>query len=234
MYVYGIVRYFICTVMYSTLLLLYCTVPYSVFFTYSLGSLAVSFLRNFVINYTICLWYLYWQSRTKTLWSISFAMLIISHSLLRIRSFVIDDMHFKYWQRPLTNNKKKRKHICTDFYIRSKSSFWFSWHDSPQRARTSSLSRLHDHTQTYIHSAGLLSMSDQPDAETPTWQHTTLTRTEMHASGGIRTRNPSNRAAADPRLRACGHWDGQPIKLCLVQRNIEDETLTNILAKSRT
>ena len=57
----------------------------------------------------------------------------------------------------------------------------------------------------------------------------------MHASGGIRTRNPSNRAAAGPRLRARGHWDSQPIKLCLVeQRNIEDETLTNILAKSRT
>ena len=86
--------------MYSTLFLLYCTVPYRTvqcFFTYSLVSLAVSFPQFFfVINYTIGLWYLYWQSRTKTLWNISFVLLIISPSLLRIRSFVIDDMHFKY------------------------------------------------------------------------------------------------------------------------------------------
>jgi hypothetical protein len=28
-----------------------------------------------------------------------------------------------------------------------------------------------------------------------------------HAPGGIRIRNPSRRAAADPRLRPLGHWD---------------------------
>jgi len=33
--------------------------------------------------------------------------------------------------------------------------------------------------------------------------------TDTHAPGGIRTRNPSKRAAADPRLRPCGHWDRQ-------------------------
>jgi hypothetical protein len=31
--------------------------------------------------------------------------------------------------------------------------------------------------------------------------------TNIHASGGIRTRNPSKRAAVDPRLRPHGHWD---------------------------
>jgi len=31
--------------------------------------------------------------------------------------------------------------------------------------------------------------------------------TDIHTAGGIRTRNPSNRAAADPRLRRCGHRD---------------------------
>ena len=31
--------------------------------------------------------------------------------------------------------------------------------------------------------------------------------TNIHAPGGIRTRNPSRRAAADPRLRPLGHWD---------------------------
>ena len=30
--------------------------------------------------------------------------------------------------------------------------------------------------------------------------------TNIHASGGIRTRKPSNRTAVDPRLRPLGHW----------------------------
>ena len=34
--------------------------------------------------------------------------------------------------------------------------------------------------------------------------------TEIHAPGGIQTRNPSKRAAADPRLRPRGLWDRQP------------------------
>jgi hypothetical protein len=35
--------------------------------------------------------------------------------------------------------------------------------------------------------------------------------TNIHAPGGIRTQNSSNRAAADPRLRPRGHWDRQII-----------------------
>jgi hypothetical protein len=31
--------------------------------------------------------------------------------------------------------------------------------------------------------------------------------TDIHALVGIRTHNPSKRAAADPRLRPRGHWD---------------------------
>jgi hypothetical protein len=31
--------------------------------------------------------------------------------------------------------------------------------------------------------------------------------TGIHAAGGIRTHNPSKRAAADPSLRSRGHWD---------------------------
>jgi hypothetical protein len=31
--------------------------------------------------------------------------------------------------------------------------------------------------------------------------------TDIHAPGGIRSRNPSKRTAADPRLRPRGHWD---------------------------
>jgi hypothetical protein len=35
----------------------------------------------------------------------------------------------------------------------------------------------------------------------------TLYKTNIHAPGGIRTRNPSKRSAADPRLRPRGHCD---------------------------
>ena len=48
-------------------------------------------------------------------------------------------------------------------------------------------------------------MSDQLVAETFIWQHTTLTT--VKPPGGIRTHNPSRRAAADLRLRPHGHWD---------------------------
>jgi len=46
----------------------------------------------------------------------------------------------------------------------------------------------------------LLWTSDRPGAETETWQHTTLTGDRHPCTGGIRTRNPSKRAAADPHL----------------------------------
>jgi hypothetical protein len=36
---------------------------------------------------------------------------------------------------------------------------------------------------------------------------------DVHAPGGDRPLNPSKRAAADPHIRACGHWD-----LCSVYR----------------
>ena len=52
-------------------------------------------------------------------------------------------------------------------------------------------------------SVGFLWTSDQPVAETSTWQHSQ--RTNIHAPGGIRTRNPSKRSAVDTRLRPLGH-----------------------------
>jgi len=40
--------------------------------------------------------------------------------------------------------------------------------------------------------------------------------TDIHAPSGIQTRNVlSKRAAADPRLRPCGHWDRQSERLGL-------------------
>ena len=65
---------------------------------------------------------------------------------------------------------------------------------------------VNDHTQTHTPSIELLWTSDRPAAETSTWQHPTLT-TKIHASGGIRTHNPTKPAAADPRLRPLSQGD---------------------------
>jgi hypothetical protein len=50
------------------------------------------------------------------------------------------------------------------------------WRNSPSWARAPSLPWLHDHTQTHHTLVGLFSTTDRPDAMTPVWQHTTLTR----------------------------------------------------------
>jgi len=60
------------------------------------------------------------------------------------------------------------------------------------------------HARTRTHSVGLLKTSEQPEAETSTWQHT-IRETYMHA--GIRTRNARKPATADPCLILSGHWD---------------------------
>jgi hypothetical protein len=61
------------------------------------------------------------------------------------------------------------------------------------------------------HSVGLLWMSDQSEAETSTWQHTTLTWDRLSCPSGIGTRKPSKRAAAVPRLRPRGPGNGSEI-----------------------
>jgi len=61
------------------------------------------------------------------------------------------------------------------------------------------------------HSVRLLWTSDQPIAETSTWQHTTITRDRNPCLGGIRTRNPRKRVAEDPHLRPRGHR-GRPYR----------------------
>ena len=73
-------------------------------------------------------------------------------------------------------------------------------------------SRSHSDTRQ---SVGLLWMSDQPVAKTPTWQYATLTtdrQTDIHAPGGIRNPHLSRRAAADLR-----HWDRRiPLFTCII------------------
>jgi hypothetical protein len=64
-------------------------------------------------------------------------------------------------------------------------------------------SRLHSDT---AHTVRLLWTGDQPNAQTSTWQHKHSKETDLHALGGIRTRNPSKRADAELRLRRRGLW----------------------------
>ena len=58
----------------------------------------------------------------------------------------------------------------------------------------------------HIHAIGVLWTRDQLVAETSTWHHTTVTW-GRHATGGIWTRSPSKRLAADLKLRRYGHRD---------------------------
>jgi hypothetical protein len=65
-------------------------------------------------------------------------------------------------------------------------------------------SRWHSDTP---YTVGLLWTIDQPDAETVPDNTQHSQETDIHAFGGIRTHNPSKRAAADPCLRPRGDWD---------------------------
>jgi GH43 family beta-xylosidase len=70
------------------------------------------------------------------------------------------------------------------------------------------ISASRSHTDT-PHSVGVLWTSDKPEAENHTDKQQHSQETDIHVPGGIQTRNPSKRAAADPRLRPHGHWDRQ-------------------------
>jgi len=83
------------------------------------------------------------------------------------------------------------------------------WRNRPQWARASSLPRFNNHTQTHHirkdSSGRVISPTQRPLAD-----NTRLSQeTDLHAPGGIRTGNPTNRKAADPHLRPRGHWDRQ-------------------------
>ena len=77
---------------------------------------------------------------------------------------------------------------------------------APSGPRPPNYRGLQSHSDT-PHSVGLLWTSDRPDAKTSTLQQTTLTKDKHPYPGGIRTRNPSKRAAADSSIRPRGHWD---------------------------
>jgi hypothetical protein len=76
------------------------------------------------------------------------------------------------------------------------------------RVLASSFLRLRDHTQWHT-TVGRTPLDEwsarRRDLYLTNTQHLQLTN--IHAPDGIRTRNPSRRAAADPRLRPLDHWD---------------------------
>jgi hypothetical protein len=83
--------------------------------------------------------------------------------------------------------------------------------------KASSLSRIHDHTQThrtrYDFSGRVISPTRGPLLDN------TQQQTDIHAHGGIRTHIPSKQAAAVPRLRPRGHCDRRMISLGVLYKN---------------
>ena len=88
--------------------------------------------------------------------------------------------------------------------------FFLPWRNSPppQLAMAPSFTRFLDHTQqrTTVGRTPLDEWSARPRDLCLTTHNTHNRKTSM-PHGGIRTHNPSRRAAADLRLRRRGHWD---------------------------
>ena len=73
---------------------------------------------------------------------------------------------------------------------------FFTMAQQLQWAKASSLTRIHDNTESDTpHPVGLLWTSDQPEAETSTWQHTTLTRDRHQCPR--QDSNPQSQQASD-------------------------------------
>jgi hypothetical protein len=86
--------------------------------------------------------------------------------------------------------------------------FFFVWLDSPIWTWSSSIRR--GFTITIRHTTVGRTPLDEWSARRRNLHlttHNTHNRQTSMPPGGIRTRNPSKRAAVDPRLRPHGHWD---------------------------
>jgi hypothetical protein len=85
------------------------------------------------------------------------------------------------------------------------------------------------HSLNTLHSVGLLWLSDQPDAVTCTWKHTTLTRDRHPCSGGIPPRNPSKWVATDLYFTSPNLWDGPISNLENIIRACVHAQILNLL-----
>jgi hypothetical protein len=90
-------------------------------------------------------------------------------------------------------------------------SFFSNGSTAPWGPRPPHFSRLHDHTRFRHTTLGRTPLDEGPALRRdlyPTTHNTHKRQTSMpYALGGIRTHNPTKRAAADPRLRPRGHWN---------------------------
>ena len=78
-----------------------------------------------------------------------------------------------------------------------------------------------EHTQWHNHSRQDSSGREIGPSQRPVPDNTQYSQeTNIHASGGIRTRDPSRRPAADPCLRPLGHWDR--LQLILILQNTHE------------
>ena len=108
---------------------------------------------------------------------------------------------------------------------------FFSWLGSPSGPRLSRWG--FEITFDASHSVRLLWTSDRPVSETSTPDNTGYRQeTDIHASGGVRTRSPSRRRAADPRLIPRGHWDRRSLipRVFIVKTYIKTEILRSDVA----
>ena len=82
------------------------------------------------------------------------------------------------------------------------------WRCGPTRAMTSSFTRFLDHTLRHT-TVGRTSLDEWSARRTDLYltTHINQHRQTSMPSCGIRTHNPSKRAAVDPSLRPSGHWD---------------------------
>jgi len=96
------------------------------------------------------------------------------------------------------------KHNVLSLKLRTSKSYWIP--PPPVAQKSLVVQGLFVIEASRSHSVGLLWTTDRPDAETSTWQHTTLT-TNIHTTGVIRTHNRSKRVTAHPPLRSRWHWD---------------------------
>jgi hypothetical protein len=103
-------------------------------------------------------------------------------------------------------------------YIALQYLFFFSGSTAPWGPRPPHFSRLHDHTFYRHTTLGRTPLDEGPARHRDLYltTHNTHKRPNIHALGGIRTHNPSKRAAVHPRLRPRGHSDRLTVSIVSV------------------
>jgi len=141
-----------------------------------------------------------WKLRNRNIPSgrTFFFQLPIIRKIERILSFLLSSFLFLVWPRLLTHCRWRRLwlHLIT-----------LKWHYALSHTRAHSHTRTLTHTLTHTQSVGLFGKRIGPK-QRPRPDNTQHSQeTDTHVLAGMRTRNPSKRAATDPRLRPSGHQE---------------------------